>query len=95
MLMPWAEEFNLLDTDKLPQNVYFTEICKWGFVKYYITQKNIREKFFPTTFITGASFIIRIDLLTKLDDLFDPLLITYSEDLELSLQLRIGDAPAA
>ena len=91
MLMPWADEFSNLETKLFPRNVYFTEINSFGFVEYKNRPLSKVDKVLKSNFLTGASFIIRRDVLENIMPLFDQKLGSYSEDLELSLRLaRLG-----
>jgi GT2 family glycosyltransferase len=86
MLMPWHKEFRSFDREHYPDNVYFTEIGGYGFVEY--RECPMQRELIPTTFLTAASCIISRQVVERMPYIFDPLFISYSEDLDFSLRLK-------
>jgi GT2 family glycosyltransferase len=96
ILSPRNGEFRGVEARATPTHVYYYELTKFGYADQLIV--SFREQVIPTTFISGASFIIRRDIIERVSYLFDETLGTYCEDTELALRLwragfRVGAAP--
>jgi len=87
MFMPWHHGFDAFERHRIPDEIHYTEISQYGYVEYRSEKLDERD-LISTSFITGASFIIRREVVDRLEYLFYPSLNTYSEDLELSLRLK-------
>jgi GT2 family glycosyltransferase len=86
MSMPWHAEFHSFDRIGYPDIVHFQEIDRYGCVVY--RECPMQEAIIPCVFLAGASFIIERRIVERIPYIFDPLFISYSEDLDLSLRLR-------
>jgi GT2 family glycosyltransferase len=86
MLMPWHARFHSFDRIGYPDVVHFQEIDRYGCVVY--RECPMQEAIIPSVFLAGASFIIDRRIVERMPYIFDPLLVTYSDDLDLSLRLR-------
>jgi GT2 family glycosyltransferase len=98
MLMPWAPGFDTLDRQGYPDLVHFAEISRYGFVEY--RDAPMQDDPIQTVFVSGASLIVRRNITEQMPYIFDPLFVTYSEDLDFSLRLgalgyRAAVAPRA
>ena len=86
MLLPRNEEFEGIHKKEIPRYVYYYELTKYGYVNQII--KDYNDNIIETKFVSGASFIIKKMVLQEIQYLFDENLVTYHEDMDLSLRLR-------
>jgi GT2 family glycosyltransferase len=87
MLMPWHTGFDSFDRVNYPDTVHFADISRYGYIEYRECPM-WDEPVIPCAFLSGASFIIDRHIVERLPYIFDPLFITYSEDLDFSLRLK-------
>jgi len=86
MLMPWHAGFHSFDRIGYSDVVHFQEVDRYGCVVY--RECPMQEAIIPCAFLAGACFIIDRRIVERMPYIFDPLFISYSEDLDLSLRLR-------
>ena len=85
MLMPWVDEFAVLDREGGTQSTYFNDLCAFGFTVYHrvpFTPEPIR-----TLFLTGSSLLLERDLVEEMGYLFEAEFYAC-EDLDLSLRVN-------
>lgn len=85
IIMPRNREFKYKGSSDLPSKIHYYEINKYGYVDQKI--KPWKSVYVPVNFLSGASFIIKKDIIKNLGYIFDERLQAYNEDLDLSLYL--------
>jgi len=98
MLFPRNVEFEKAYKREFPENVYYYELTKYGYVNQVI--KKFNEEIIETRAITGGSFIIKRSVLEEIEYLFDEEFGMYNEDTDLALRLsqngfKIGVVPSS
>lgn len=98
MLFPRNAEFEKAYKREFPENIYYYELTKYGYVNQVI--KNHNEGTISTRAIAGGSFIIKRSVLGEIEYLFDEKFGMYNEDTDLALRLSqegftIGVVPSS
>jgi len=82
---PNYPEFKSLEREKFPKNIYYLTMTK------FYDERNVKIPFtsdcIETHVLSGATFIIRKDIIKKIGGLFDEDIFYQAEDTELSLRL--------
>lgn len=101
MLLPRNDEFKGVYERKFPENIYYYELTKYGYVSQIIKNLSENDKdIIETKAVAGGSFIIKKSVLDDIGVLFDENFGMYSEDTDLALRLsqrgyKIGVIPSS
>ena len=88
MLMPWVEEFQPVEREKYVRNVYYYDICRYGFAAYKCVPFDRSP--IDSLFLEGSCFLIEKDWLEHSGYFFDPDLGFYCEDMDLALRVNVS-----